>query len=69
MLLEFHSELKKMNEMMDRLDNLETDLPAYYTVFLKQTFDRLNGKESSSFIPESDVLLEDLKQQLNEVIA
>lgn len=54
---------------MDRLNKLETGLPANYTVFLKQTFDRLNGKESSSFIPESDVLLEDLKQQLNEVIA
>lgn len=63
MLLEFHSELKKMNEMMDRLDNLETDLPAYYTVFLKQTFDRLYGKESS--IDQSEV--QDLKVQLEEV--
>ena len=63
MLLEFHSELKKMNEMMDRLDNLDTDLPAYYTVFLKQTFDRLYGKESS--IDQSEV--QDLKVQLEEV--
>ena len=79
MLVGFQNEMKKMNEIMDRLNTLDSVLLADYTALLKQTFERLNGKESITLIPENEVkkLLEDQKQQmvtsaemqLNEVIA
>jgi len=40
---------------MERLNRVDSELPAEYSSLLKSTFERLNGKDSAAVVQESEL--------------